>query len=531
MAGKQKKLRTIAIPAFISKAVSSKLLDFAENLPKFQGGFIHSLQQIRETQRKWSKDTFQRTRPPEGTSVEYLGFWLFEMFHYEDFYELKRSIRSLFPEVDNTRGGRTLDDFFENIGEKITSTGWTNIGKMVRPDSKFLIPADPKRVFDDLPHEIENVKVGLHKILPSIMVVSFFVQLNEKASKRLHDLQERRYLSKADLQYVYFNPNFLGFGHSMGSGEMKKEISLWLESLHIGVEKLVHQFMAGVFLSKKGKHAKLPSIELYGIKGHLSSLENFPKWAKDSWNWWDSMNFRFYDRFYSNDTKIVILGDLRQKKENVHRIVALWEPFIESIEKDRYGPNEGYNILVTTNYFVEVLFPFVITLEYMGGMLDRIEVFRKQIYSIMVRGWFSRTRFRKNLAVYHELMKEKRILDRLISEFKNQKSYLKKSFSESDELLISNIHGREYKKRNNLLDGLLDSYDFFRSLITEQIRLIDEALSTHIDVLNIDVLFRLQWITLWLTLLGVVLAVTGITLNWDEIKGLLDSLILLGKKP
>lgn len=90
------------IPDNIRVFLSRKYLDWAESLPKSGSGFIAELQEIRDVQRRRSKKKYKRSRPPEGTEIEYLYFRLIEMFHIEKFDNLQDGLLRLFPEIQDT---------------------------------------------------------------------------------------------------------------------------------------------------------------------------------------------------------------------------------------------------------------------------------------------------------------------------------------------------------------------------------------------------------------------------------------------
>jgi hypothetical protein len=78
----------LRIPDKIRSTLGRKYLDWAEVLPKSNKGAIALLQITRRHQKKRSKRAYERSRPPQGSELEYLGFRLIEMFHIEDSEQL-----------------------------------------------------------------------------------------------------------------------------------------------------------------------------------------------------------------------------------------------------------------------------------------------------------------------------------------------------------------------------------------------------------------------------------------------------------
>ncbi len=83
----------------IKPFLAKKYLDWAEMLPRFQGGLIYSLQLTREHQRKWSERCYASSRAPEGTELRYRELVLIEVFELEDIDRLSGGLKKLFPNI------------------------------------------------------------------------------------------------------------------------------------------------------------------------------------------------------------------------------------------------------------------------------------------------------------------------------------------------------------------------------------------------------------------------------------------------
>jgi hypothetical protein len=65
-------------------AVGTKILDIAEMLPSFNGGFIQYLQEMRQNARAQIDQDFLNTRLPEGACWEIPRILMFQVYPIED---------------------------------------------------------------------------------------------------------------------------------------------------------------------------------------------------------------------------------------------------------------------------------------------------------------------------------------------------------------------------------------------------------------------------------------------------------------
>src|ERR1700722_10162344 len=161
-------------------ALTKRYLDLAEKLPDFRGGFLKSLQSIRENQRHRADELYARTRAPSGVDIRFSAFRLMEMFSAEEYDRLISGLRRLFP---TQRYGRDQIDKLGSTVPDLFKGGWSNIGTLYR-NTPWLGMLQ-KRHVPNLPEEVDYVEVSVHKILPSAVVVAFDVRLTEEATQKL----------------------------------------------------------------------------------------------------------------------------------------------------------------------------------------------------------------------------------------------------------------------------------------------------------------------------------------------------------
>ena len=111
----------------VKARVSKKYLDLAEILPRFNGGPIKILQNVREEQRKEAEEQFRESRPPKGVSLRLDRLLMIELFPIEMHGSLAAQLRRLFP------GEKQLEErieFLADSAEKLHGGGlvqrWTH---------------------------------------------------------------------------------------------------------------------------------------------------------------------------------------------------------------------------------------------------------------------------------------------------------------------------------------------------------------------------------------------------------------------
>lgn len=109
--------------------VSTKILDWVEELPKFRKGTISSLQDIRERQRKFSTQEFERRNVPEKSSIELSQITLILTFEHEEFNDVIQGLKHYFPK--NERIQTFVTSLKESV-DKLHAGGWHNLGCIAR---------------------------------------------------------------------------------------------------------------------------------------------------------------------------------------------------------------------------------------------------------------------------------------------------------------------------------------------------------------------------------------------------------------
>jgi hypothetical protein len=376
---------------------SNKLLDWAETLPKFQGGPIAELQSTREFQRKHANDTQKRTERPEAVELNFIGFQMFELYQIETYNLVEDRLVKLFPELRDHYEREKLASIRNTI-ESFGPGSFNHVG-VIAKEKLFLVPSliccD-----EELPETIRYISIGIHKILPSVIGVVFDVQLTDVASKELSSIQAASYLPEIEFKHL-FPFSFGGrYGHKQTNGDNIKTANVlkWIDRLHYAAQKSVKPLLFGYFSkSINNKQKLLPSIEFYLIKGVpnevLNDGEAHENWARSEQGWLNSLGFSLdvFDDVYKTSQEMLSFqtyGAWQRSRyrttSSFSRILVLQEPFLIERNLDMHGGDirAALNLHCGRDIMSDLMI-YIAIAEFIDITTQRIEKFKSLVFHRM----------------------------------------------------------------------------------------------------------------------------------------------------
>jgi hypothetical protein len=509
--------------------ISNKYLDWAEHLPKFNGSFVMNLQDIREDQRSRAEKEFRRSRPPEGTKIEYLYFRLIEIFHIEEFDKLLEGLIRLFPGLqDNSRNRDFLTDFRKLAGT-IAGGGMYRLGLIYRDlKGKFFFSGSHCEI-KDLPPEVTYVAVALHKVLPSIMFVTLDVHLTEEATERLLALQERYFLPKT--RFFNLTPWKAARGYSQESIEIVRanEIFAWIDNLRGRVEKCIRSFCDGYFMQQISEKPRLPAIEVYGLKGLPEGEEAFQKWSNEARDWSESLGFHFhYDTYSDGKTLFTWSHTDSVHRYKGYRLTVLWKPYVESLKSSPSEGEERDAIMHYTEYTLDAILPCIGVIEFLISARRNVERLRQVVFGSMRIRSLPRYTLNKHIKLNNIIKRESMLLDRIAMEFEQRTNYIRYEMEPVQDMKETKTIP-DGKQGGNLRDIMIESVKFDIGLLKKHLSLITTSFSEYLAARNMQVTYRLQRSIWGLTIVVTIATIAGLAANWPNIQNLLNGLMKIMK--
>jgi len=476
--------------AKLKRRLACLYLDSAEKLPTFHGTVIAELQQIRKYQRERAWRALERAHLPEGTEVTYCSLRMFELFPLEEYAQMERGLRSLFPQKN--WGSDFLDDFRETA-KNLNSRANSLIGYLLpTPPQRIGFGLFPNRVLDSLPVEVESATVRVFKVLPSLFAVCVEAKLTDAVTAQLKDLQSRPYLP--EVLFKRWTPwgRYLAGGYSESPAEAARERALvgWLTQLRGSIEAAIRQYIHGYFSAgQKRDIPSLPAIEVFTLRGVPNDDEGLDGWQKKAEGWLSTLGaspeeFRF-DGFRRSDL-ILLLGKEGRFSNVPYRAFSLASAAIDRESDERRESALGY--------ILDAVFPSLVLSDFLERIQEHIEVLREAVY-IQLRGKARTRQFRRDVKLHQRLQRESMLVSRFQVEMEESETVLAVEQHELETLRSFSSDGTQ----KGLSESLIRHVKWQAHTIGRHVALASQLFTEHLSWRNLDVSYRLQRTMLWLT--------------------------------
>lgn len=479
-------------------------------LPQFRGGFVRSFQDIADHHKELAEETYKSSRPPEDVSLEFLYFRLTEVFNLEDFDQLQRGLFRLFPDLKNGFFDRFTAKEFTRQTESIHGTGYGKLGYVLRDKARRWFGMDVYREISTLPRDVDFIEVWYHKILPSVILITLDVYLTDDATRGLMSVQARRYEPVIRFRnLVPWLAPWRSYSVSDAESEMRSATLTWLDELRGKVEQSFRPFLTGYFTKQAAPHSvvRLPTVEVFALKGAPEEITAFGEWAAKSREWLDSLGFSFFWDVYTDERSIFVAPERHETRHSsAYRLVVLSERYIQSVGTDMHGGDEKRAIKYSTRYALNAFGNLIALHELLNSIQRTVARLR-----IVTFGSLHRTRgLDKFMRLNRIILRESILLDRIPMEFEQNKRSIKRATREIDgfrqvrpdfgkieeETFPANVMARLEERMQRL---------------KEQVEHIKQTFSDFLVLKNMRSLYILQWIVL-------ILSVVAILTNWPNIK-------------
>lgn len=490
--------------------LSENYIKWANRLTFLRGDGVTTLRHIKERQDKDSHDTFLKTRSPEGTTIELIYFRIFDIFQIENTDSLLSGLNKIFPKFSDPffRG-----DYYEKFIQEATGISggqWLNIGDIYR-DRKGRFFGDRVRELKTLPPHVDYIHMELHKVLPSIFVVTYDVHLEESATNEINKLQNSLY--KSEILFRRLIPyGKLGGGYSTNPAEhvMKRVIIDWLTDLRIQVEKCLEPFIAGDFLRDKSqKNSRLPSIEVYGIKGMPKTKPAIRNWIHASNRWLESLGFHLLVSNTFTDGKLIFIPKWQHDNDDnrpSYRLVVAWDLYLQSINCEMYGHDKKFAIAhETQESFLTPILPPLVIFEMLARFQRKFEKIRRNVLGTIKPTIFYGTHFLKYINLSDTLLQASFLYDRISKDFQIESKDISMQLKEVSRLTeIGHVRKNKYRK---LDQELLGGIEFRINSLKEHVDFATNWLSQYLALRNLAV-------TYFLALVAGIAAIVSVLLSF-----------------
>ncbi len=470
----------------IREVVSKQYLDWAEALPRFQGGPIHELQLIRERQRQWSSRRFQNRIKPDDASIALKQIRIVFTFQFEDFNLVRRAVGKLFPNSE------TASEFVKDLKRKessIHSSGWSSIG-LIAKEKRFYV--GETQYVEELPEHVKVIHVSYHRIMPSLACLSFSFHIEEKFSESLAIKQNHDYLPPVVFKSINLFKRFPR-GYSMGSsGEGAREV---VRGHALGLSNCFHFWLQRATKLSDATSFTKSVVEYYVVNGHPTSSDELAKWLKSNRGWLGDYGITVSDHdSYRSSNLIYCSSSYHNKDMPVYNLVS----FEDADDEDRHVDFVLDGLSVNASLFSAI-----------ESIQDSLEKYRRlgfvQLAKFDARvlrdsGGASRI---KRLGV---------ILNRISHEFNEGRHWIAHSLEGLEDLKTSS-----FDKEQILRTNIIENFDYRLGCLIRAYKVLDIGLTGYLEVQNIYSMYRLQRWMLVLSIVATFATIVGVAANWDDL--------------
>ena len=490
--------------------LGKKYLDLAARIPSRSHGLISYLQGLRREQNDASEKTFQRSRPPEGAELHFLGFRLVEVFAVEDLNTLFQGLEALFPVRKPTdRSVVHRLERFRSAAGRLFGRRRTSVGYIDREQRHGV--SGPYRTMPSLPEEVESVKVEVYTLFPSVITVSFWVKLERIAAERLTQVQ-----TQSLLPAVWFE-KWIPRGRVAGGSArescdltLQRAVLSWLEGVRTSTEDCLRPFIRGYFNRDSRRSGPVfPAVEAFALVGTPEDTGAFcTQWVEASRGWLDSLGFDYVlPRWYKSQELLFQVEDSAHCGLRVpHRLVAL----PEHADKEHWQnfKNDPHGLFSSDiNHRLETFEPFVVVLSRLSSLQEEVERLRAE--ALVQPAGNPRRNLRRGVQLAHSIRQHVASLEGLLLEYEASKTQLLKDVS--DLALTSAWDQRSSIEFHTALERHIESTS---QAISNHAELVDSNLSKSLTVRSIEASHRLQFAIVVLAISNLVLAAFA---NWDRV--------------
>ncbi len=497
---------SIQIPESWRIKLGTKYLDFVEKLPQFGGGRIAQLQELRQFQRREAEEAFNGSRPPDGATLEVRTLRLIELFHLEDFDQLRTGLNQLFPEFENKFGISNVSETITAFTDEIGPGGRAEVGTIRRGGKDAWFSVGLCCNMAELPVEVSYISLAIHKFLSSSVILTFDVHLTEIARQQVAELQNKYYLPVVKFRGLL--PFGKGFLHSVASpfSGASDQMELWQDDLRRRIEGCVSPYLKGYFLGEDATDtATLPAIEIFVLRGAPTVKKEFQEWRERGRRWWEWLGFRFSFDTYESERALFVWADKDSLRQAPHRLVIVADPLSKEDNVD-YRPR----------FVLRGLAAGIAVWELLNLMEDRVARLRKDVF--VKRGvWGAPHRHVPiSLQLSHQLRRESMLLDRVLNDFEQGASWIK--------ILLAKDAGLEKmfavlgKNPEPLSNTILFSIRTRAERLRKHVGIINSYFADYLTGKNMEITFLLQRRMLWLAIIATAATVLSALPYWHTIQ-------------
>jgi hypothetical protein len=465
----------------LKSRISNWMLNVAEKLPSFNGGLISHLQTIRAIQRKSAKTDLERRLKPDGGIVALTHINVTIPFELEDFESIHRGLRNLFGKNEKNI------QFIKKLKDEVNSfskTSWNNLGSISSDPSRMFVGSNI-HIADELPSSTDYVRVSYLRLLPSVAAIEFSFSIKKAFSSNLDRIQAIPHLDPIEFTRL-FPLSKIRRGHSsVSTNGAATAISNEIEKLYSELS----EYIGKRFFRKKVKALSNPYLFTNIFKLFGAPNEDQFQWIKINHSWLNDYSLNPLTLDYSAEQTCYWIA--QKERSSNRRTSALLFTDLDEMHIDF----SGYALSIVNS---------------LVNMGDQYQLLIEKLHHA---GFKNLSRNKKRCVPKMKLAQELKIMLTTLNRFEHE---LKKSNHTATSLMdeigaLNDRSGNPSHLAENIIKGAL----FRADRLKNSIEILDSGLSRFIEIRNISLMQRLQWIALIIALIAIPVA---FICGWEDVK-------------
>lgn len=492
--------------------ISNMYMDVAARLPVSKAHWISGLQS--QAKQRSQKHTWAppRTVKPNNAELLILFFRFVEIFHIEDFEDLKKGLLKLFP--------KRAEEHWENFFESLESGGfdeasWRDIGIIYRTPPTGLGVLSTHGILPCLPEWIDHISIESTHYLPSTIAITFNVVLRDAVSEEMNRRRSIDYPDEILFRSLVPWKAWRSYSSVDSERVCRRKMTSWLNGLRIETERCILTQIQGHF-GKIGQHNSpcLPALEVFGIAGTTES--EFRSWDPKNQRWFDSFGFPRAWGIYGNPSLRYYPNTPKPNHAMAGRILMFWDGIASVILKDPNTSEEFHRAHCIDRIIEETKgFTLVVAMQsLLKSIQNQVESLRRNTFAN--EGAYKR--LMTKMDQYEDVLRESMILDRFRLEFKERADLLRAEMGS-----VKNVMYRmSTDASESLLARTMTGIDERSRLLNDYLSQVRTAFSDLVDARNMRVNFKLQRKILWLAIIATFATIVGAVGAWPAMKELIS---------
>jgi hypothetical protein len=184
-----------------------------------------------------------------------------------------------------------------------------------------------------------------------------------------------------------------------------------------------------------------------------------------------------------------------------------------------YGGDEWHAVTHDIRYFLDSIVVPLIAVEFLSQEIESVKKFRGTIYSKLKKKRVKSSNLRRELILYSDLQREIRKTDRFLLEFDQAEKFIQHKFGEShpEKMFEMNKFSSRKLPPEKFRENVFSRISYLRNIFDKHMSFLNKSFSTYVEFLNVEAIYRLQIVSIALSVLALVAAVIGVLSNWESI--------------